>query len=83
MRAWFSICTAPMRREALLDEVVLLVVDRGAAQRAEPQRAVDAPAAFVGVLPARLARGDHALGDHVHRLLEVELLPLGRRGGAR
>ena len=29
------------------------------------------------LLPVVLARGDHALGDHVHRLLELELLPLG------
>ena len=55
MRAWFSIWTAPMRREGLLDEVVLLVVERGAAEVREAERAVDAPAVAVGVLPAVLA----------------------------
>ena len=32
---------------------------------------------LVALLPVALARGDHALGDHVHRRLELELLPLG------
>ena len=30
---------------------------------------------MVGVLPPGLTRSDHALGDHVHRPLELELLP--------
>src|SRR5205807_81413 len=68
------------RREELLDQVVLLVVERRAAEMGEAQRAVDAVAAAVAVLPAALARGDHALGDHVHRLLELELLPLAAAG---
>src|SRR5213079_2102936 len=42
------------RREGLLDEVVLLVVERGAAQVGEAERAVDALAAMVDVLPAVL-----------------------------
>src|SRR5437588_799146 len=68
------------RREELLDQVVLLVVERRAAEMGEAQRAVDAVAAAVAILPAALARGDHALGDHVHRLLELELLPLAAAG---
>src|ERR687885_755253 len=48
----------------------------------EAERAVDAAAVAVAVLPAVLARGDHALGDHVHRLVELELAPLGRAGRA-
>src|SRR5205807_7731814 len=32
----------------------------------------------VEVLPGALARGDGAVGGHVHRLVEVEVLPLGR-----
>ena len=39
MRAWFSICTAPERGEQLLDEVVLLVVERRAAEAREAARA--------------------------------------------
>src|SRR6185436_1501896 len=61
------------RGERLLDEVVLLVVERRAAEVREAERAIDAVAAVVAVLPAVLA-----LGDHVHRRLEVELGPLGR-----
>ena len=64
------------RGERLLDEVVLLVVERRAAEVREPHRAVHAVAVVVDVLPAVLAGGDHALGDHVHRLVELELLPL-------
>src|SRR3712207_7128722 len=70
------------RGEELLDEVVLLVVERRAAEVGEPQRAVDLPAALVAVLPAVLAGADDAVGDHVHRRLEVELLPLRPVGAA-
>src|SRR4051794_4761377 len=66
------------RGERLLYEVVLLVVERRTAEVGEAQRAVHAPAMVVRVLPAVLAGGDDALGDHVHRDLEVELAPLGR-----
>src|SRR5829696_1092837 len=64
------------RREELLDQVVLLVVERGAAQVREAHRAVDAPAVLVLDLPVVLAGADDALGDHVHRRLELDLLPL-------
>src|SRR6185436_12815811 len=64
------------RGEGLLDEVVLLVVERRAAEVGEPERAVDPPTLVVRVLPPALAGGDQALGDHVHRRLELELLPL-------
>ena len=43
-------------REELLDQVVLLVVERRAAEVGEAERAVDPPALVVGVLPAVLAR---------------------------
>src|SRR5919108_4858443 len=66
------------RGERLLDQVVLLVVERGAAEVGEAERAVDPVALVAEVLPAVLAGGDPALGDHVHRRLEVDLLPLGR-----
>src|SRR5690606_16649268 len=66
------------RRERLLDEVVLLVVERGPAEVREAEGAVDAAAVVVVRLPAALAGGDHALGDHVHRGLELELLPRRR-----
>src|SRR5205814_684744 len=48
----------------------------------ERERAIDAPAVVVGLLASALARRDYALGDHVHRLLELELLPLVRFRGA-
>src|SRR6185312_4836544 len=67
----------PHRGEQLLDQIVLLVVERRAAEVREPQRAVHAPAVSVGVLPAALARRYDPFGDHVHRALELQLLPLG------
>src|SRR6187200_2685502 len=46
------------RRERLLDQVVLLVVERRAAEVGEAHRAVHAPALVVGLLPPVLAGGD-------------------------
>ena len=40
MRAWFSTCTTPSARHQLLDQVVLLVVERRAAEVADRHRAV-------------------------------------------
>src|SRR3954462_15516804 len=65
------------RGPELLDQVVLLVVERRPAEVREAERAVDLPASLVALLPVALARLDHALGDHVHRALELDLLPLG------
>src|SRR3954452_18149859 len=58
------------RGPELLDQVVLLVVERGAAEVRERQR--------VGVLlvPVALAGGDHPVGDHLHRRLNIEVLPV-------
>src|SRR4051812_40247278 len=67
-------------RVGLLEEVVLLVVERGAAEVGEAERPVHAVALVVGVLPAVLAGCDDPVGDHVHRRLEVELLPLRAAG---
>src|SRR5206468_3211966 len=66
----------------LLDEIVLFVVERRPSEVGEAERAVDLPTVAVGVLPARLAGGDDPVGDHVHGLLEIELLPLGTVGPA-
>src|SRR3712207_7064031 len=44
------------RRPELLEQVVLLVVERGAAQVGEAERAVALPAALVALLPAVLDR---------------------------
>src|SRR5919205_763273 len=44
------------RREELLDQVVLLVVEGRAAQVGEAERAAQVAAFFVGVLPGPLAR---------------------------
>src|SRR5207245_1245622 len=65
------------RGEQLLDEVVLLVVERCAAEVREAERASERPAVVVGVLPSTVARVEHAFRDHVHRGVEGELLPLG------
>jgi hypothetical protein len=43
----------------------------------EAQRPVEAVAMLVDVLPARVTGGDQPVGDHVHRRVEAELLPLG------
>src|SRR5262249_12805821 len=69
------------RREQLLDQVVLFIVERRAAEAADAERPreLDALAlAVLGrVLPGLGARGDHPVGDHVHRVVERKLLPLG------
>ena len=77
MRAWFSTCTMPERGEQLLDEVVFFVVERGAAEMRDRQRAIDRLPFVTFLLPVRVARALHALGDHVHRRLERQLGPLG------
>ncbi|EGJ79163.1 putative formate dehydrogenase, alpha subunit [Streptomyces sp. Tu6071] len=64
------------RGEELLDEVVLLVVERRAAEARDAHRARGAhPVALP--LPGLGAGADDALGDHVHRRLQVERLPVG------
>src|SRR5947209_10904332 len=64
------------RGEQLLDEVVLLVVEGGAAEVGEAERAPDAFVVLVVPLPALTARLDDAVGDHVHRPIEGQLLPV-------
>src|SRR5439155_5370554 len=63
-------------RHQLLDEVVLLVVQSGAAEVADRHRAVGGIAVLGLTLPRLGARLDDAVGDHLHRVLERELLPL-------
>src|SRR3954464_13926299 len=70
------------RGEQLLDQVVLLVVERGTAEVREAECAIDSMPVVVALLPALLAGRDRPLGDHVHRLVELELLPLGAAGPA-
>ena len=76
MRAWFSICTAPIAVKDLRMEVVLLVIERRTAEVRKAERAVDPLAVLVLGLPPVLAGRDHTLGDHVHRRLEIEVLPV-------
>src|SRR5918911_505924 len=65
----------------LLEEVVLLVVDRGAAEVRDGERPADrlAMALRLRIVDALLPRGVprplHALRDHLHRLLERDGLP--------
>src|SRR5581483_2306420 len=68
------------RGEQLLDEVVLLVVEGGAAETGEPQRPPQRVALLVAVLPPPGPRGDHPVGDHLHRPVEWQLLPAGSVG---
>src|SRR5205085_2548515 len=63
------------RSEELLDEVDLLGVERRAAEEREAARAVERAPLVVGRLPPFLARLDHAVGDHLGRVVQVELLP--------
>src|SRR5439155_3407711 len=60
----------------LLDQVVLLVVEGRAAEHRDPHRPGEPVALLVRVLPGRAPGFDHPVGDHVHRLVEPELLPL-------
>src|SRR5207247_7864295 len=62
------------RREQLLDQVVLFVVERRAAERRDRERAVERLPVLL-VLPRLRARRDDAVGDHVHRVLERQRLP--------
>src|SRR5690606_6738878 len=68
--------------EQLLDEVVLLIVERRAAQGRDAHGATQRPTVLVGVLPPVPAGLDEAVGDHVDRGVEGQLLPVGRVGGA-
>src|SRR5262249_11079572 len=67
--------------EELLDEVVLLVVDRGPAEGAEARDVVEEPAVGVAGLEVGVAGGLHPLGDPLHRPVERLRLPLVRVRG--
>src|SRR5205085_12003511 len=64
------------RREELLDQVVLLAVERGAAEEVHPERALQRLSVVCLLLPGLLAGADYALGDHLSRLLEAQRLPI-------
>src|SRR5215210_7691316 len=66
----------PHRVEELGDEVVLLVVYRRAPDGGDGHRAAYLHALLVGVFPVLVARLLEPVGDHVHRLVERQLLPL-------
>src|SRR4029079_12640713 len=66
----------------LLDQVVLFVVERRAAEVADRERPICRVAGLRLLLPALLARADDALGDHLHRLIERQLLPARAVGTA-
>src|SRR5581483_12075481 len=53
-----------------------LGVERRPAEHMHAERAAQRPALLVALFPGLGARLDEALGDHVHRLLEPQLLPL-------
>src|SRR6185503_9549358 len=70
----------PERGVQLLEQVVLLVVERGAAEVGDRHRASRRAAVGQRLLPAVVARALDPIGDHVHRGLERQGLP---RGAAR
>ncbi len=63
--------------EEFFDEIVLFVVERGAAQMRHAKRAIDDFAVGSFRFPVLVARLLHALGDHFHRLLQRNRLPRG------
>ena len=60
--------------EQLLDQVVLFVVERRAAE-VRDRRSSASAAGRRALVEGALARLPDAVGDHVHRRLEIELLP--------
>src|SRR5918998_2850461 len=62
--------------EQLGDEVVLLVVYRRPTDGGDRKRAVELPALLVCLLKGLIARPLEPVGDHIHRLVQGELLPL-------
>src|SRR5262249_49099020 len=65
----------PEPHAQLLDEVVLLVVERGTAEVPDRHRAVRGRVVGGLLLPRRRARLDDPLGADLHRVVEGELLP--------
>src|SRR6185312_15352907 len=65
------------RRHQLLDRVVLLIVEGRPAQVGDAHRPAQRAPLLVLVLPGVPAGRDDPVGDHVHRLVERERLPLG------
>src|SRR5690606_11206183 len=72
----------PHRCEQLLDEVVLLVVQRGTAEAGDAHRAPDTVALVVEFLPGLAAGLQHAVDDHLHGRVEIEVFPFGAVGPA-
>src|SRR4051794_31546608 len=65
------------RGEELLDEVVFLVVEGGSSEAGDPERPAYPPVLLVDLLPGVPTRFDDPVRDHVHRRVEVKVLPLG------
>src|SRR4029450_4083007 len=57
-------------------EVVLLVVEGRPSEARYPHGPAQRPAFFVRLLPRLAAGVEGAVGDHLHRRVEVEVLPL-------
>src|SRR5438067_1083719 len=66
----------PERGVELLEEIVLLVVERRAAEVRDTQRALNVFFPLVLLLPGALASFAYALGDHLRGALERDELPL-------
>src|SRR3954452_9516778 len=72
----------PERGHQLLDRVVLLVVERGTAAVDNTQGPAQGAVLRVDLLPRAATRLYHAVGDHVHRLVQSQLLPVRAVGRA-
>src|SRR4029079_6400955 len=64
----------PHRGVELLHEVVLLVVESRSSEARDAEGAAGTTSVVLP-LPELLAGLDHPVGDHVHRRVEVEVLP--------
>src|ERR1700737_3846309 len=65
----------PKTRKEFLDQVVLFVVEGGAAVGPDRHRPVRNPVLRIPRLPVVGTGPDHAVGDHLHRLVERDLAP--------
>src|SRR5581483_8787974 len=70
------------RGEELLDQIVLLAVQRGPTEEVHAERALERLTVVRFLLPGLVAGLDDPLGDHVGGLFEADVLPVGRPGAA-
>ena len=67
--------------EEFFDEIILFVIERGAAEMADRSRVIDCRPVLLADEGA-LTRLPDAVGDHVHRAIQRNCRPLSRARGA-